>query len=76
MFTGVEGAMNIAGTDGLVQGAKAALQAWTHASDAYAQNLTVPSVAFWSLVIAAGLVLVEWLVARGRVHPGAPPAGR
>ena len=50
--------------DPLVQGAEAALQAYTRASDAYAQNLVSPSVALWSVLIAAGVVLLEWLLAR------------
>jgi len=48
----------------LVQGAEAALQAYTRASDAYAQSLVSPSVALWSVLIAAGVVLLEWLLAR------------
>jgi hypothetical protein len=54
--------------DPLVQGAEAALQAYTRASDAYTQSVVSPSVAFWSLVIAAVLVLLEWLVAT--LRPG------
>ncbi|MDB5956044.1 hypothetical protein [Ramlibacter sp.] len=50
--------------DPLVQGAQLALQAYTRASDAYAQSFVSPSVALWSLLIAAGVVLLEWLVAR------------
>jgi hypothetical protein len=50
-------------TDPLMQGAEVALQAYTRASDAYTQPLLSPSVAFWSLVIAVVLVLLEWLVA-------------
>jgi len=52
--------------DPLVQGAEAALQAYTRASDAYAQNLVSPSVALWTVLIAAGVVLLEWLLARFR----------
>ena len=50
--------------DPLVQGAEAALQAYTRASDAYAQSVVSPSVALWSVLIAAGVVLLEWLLAR------------
>lgn len=52
--------------DPLVQGAEAALQAYTRASDAYTQNLVSPSVALWSVLIAVAVVLLEWLVARPR----------
>lgn len=58
--------MNILPPDALAQGAEKALQAYTRAADAYAQNGFSPSVALWSLLIAAALVLVEWLVARPR----------
>lgn len=58
--------MNILPPDALVQGAVKAVQAYTRASDAYAQSLVPPSVALWSLLIAAGVVLLEWLLARGR----------
>jgi hypothetical protein len=48
------------------QGIKVALKAYGRASDAYAQNIIVPSgipsVALWSVLIAAGVVLLEWLV--------------
>lgn len=57
--------MNFLRTDALVQGAQAALQAYTRASDAYAEQLFT-SVAFWSVLIAAGLVLLEWALGRGR----------
>ena len=50
--------------DPLMQGAQAALQAYTRASDAYTQGFVSPSVALWSVLIAAGVVLLEWLVAR------------
>lgn len=49
--------------DGFAQGAEAALQAYTKASDAYAAHMW-PSVALWSALIAAGLVLLEWLLSR------------
>jgi hypothetical protein len=52
-------------SDGFAQGAEAALQAYTKASDAYAAHMW-PSVALWSLLIAAVLVLLEWLVSRRR----------
>jgi hypothetical protein len=44
------------------QGIKVALKAYTRASDDY-QNLMAPSVALWAVVIAGGIVLLEWLVA-------------
>lgn len=50
----------------LVQGAKRAVQAYSRASDAYAADLV--SVAFWALVIAAGIVLLEWLAWRYRAR--------
>lgn len=52
-------------TDGFAQGAEAALQAYTKASDAYTAHMW-PSVAIWSVLIAAALVLLEWLLSRGR----------
>ena len=45
------------------QGIKVALKAYTRASDAYASNFTW-SPALWALGIAAGLVLLEWLLSR------------
>jgi hypothetical protein len=62
--------MNILPPEALVQGAEKALQAYTRAADAYAQNLTAPSVALWSVLIAAAVVLLEWLLGR----PGRPGA--
>jgi len=54
--------------DPLVEGAEAALQAYTRASDAYAQGVISPSVALWTVLIAAGVVLLEWLLARPGRH--------
>ncbi len=54
--------------DPLVQGAEAALQAYTRASDAYTQGIVSPSVALWSVLIAVGVVLLEWLIARTGRH--------
>jgi hypothetical protein len=58
------------------QGIKTALKAYSRASDAaYAPNLPLPaelplqSVTLWALLIAAGVLLLEWLVAR-HVPPG------
>lgn len=53
-----------------VHGTHVALRAYTRASDAYAAN-RLDSVALWSLVIAAALVLLEWLAARRRRGPHA-----
>lgn len=50
------------------QGIRLAVKAYTRASDAYAQNLVSPSVAFWVVLIAAGIVLLEWVVARSTPH--------
>ncbi|MBC5783255.1 hypothetical protein H8N03_09890 [Ramlibacter sp. USB13] len=50
------------------QGIKLALKAYTRASDAYAQNLVAPSVALWAVLIAAGVVLLEWVIARRHSH--------
>jgi len=50
------------------QGIKVALKAYTRASDAYAQNLVTPSVALWAVLIAAGFVLLEWLVSTRHPH--------
>lgn len=52
--------------DPLVQGARIGVQAYSRASDAYAQGVMSPSVALWSLGIAAAVVLLEWLLARLR----------
>lgn len=52
--------------DALVQAARLGLQAYTRASDAYTEGFMKPSVALWSVGIAAGIVLLEWLLARGR----------
>jgi hypothetical protein len=46
-----------------------ALQAYSKASDAYTANVAC-SVALWTLLIAAAIVLLEWLLGRGR-----PPRG-
>lgn len=55
----------------LAQTVQAGLQAYASASDAYAeQALLTPSVALWSLLIAAGVVLLEWLVAHRKRHGG------
>ena len=45
------------------QGIRLALKAYTRASDAYAQDLFAPSVALWAVMIAGGIVLLEWLLA-------------
>jgi hypothetical protein len=50
----------------LVQGAESAVRAYTGASDAYAQDGLAPSVALWSVVIAVGVVLLEWVLSRRR----------
>ena len=50
------------------QGIRVALKAYTRASDAYAQDLFAPSVALWAVVIAGGIVLLEWLVASHRAR--------
>lgn len=48
------------------QGIRLAVKLYSRASDAQVQNLVAPSVAFWALAIAAGIVLLEWLVSRHR----------
>lgn len=58
--------MDILPADALIQGAEQALQAYTRAADAYAHELLPPSVALWALLIAAGVVLLEWLLGRRR----------
>ena len=50
-------------------GARVALQAYSRASDAYTANVAC-SVALWTVLIAALVVLLEWLLGRGR-----PPHG-
>ena len=44
------------------QGIRLGLKAYTRASDAY-QDLMAPSVALWVVLIAGGVVLLEWLLA-------------
>lgn len=56
--------MDILGQGSWAHGVKLALKAYTRASDAYALDMPAASVALWSLLIAAGIVLLEWLVAR------------
>lgn len=56
--------------DPWLHGAHLALRAYTRASDAYAAH-QLDSVALWAVLIAAGLVLLEWLVAHRRRTPGA-----
>ena len=46
------------------QGFRLALGAYTQASDAYAQDALANSVALWAVLIAGGLVLLEWVIAR------------
>ena len=50
------------------QGIKVALKAYTRASDAYAQDFVAPSVALWAVLIAGGIVLLEWLLAGRHRH--------
>ena len=50
-------------------GARVALQAYSRASHAYTANVAC-SVALWTVLIAALVVLLEWLLGRGR-----PPHG-
>jgi hypothetical protein len=53
-----------------MHGTNLALRAYTRASDAYTAD-PLGSVALWAVLIAAGLVLLEWLVARRRRRPQA-----
>jgi hypothetical protein len=48
----------------LAQGFNLALGAYTRASDAYAHDAILSSVALWAVLIAAALVLLEWVLAR------------
>ena len=48
----------------LVHGAERGVQAYSRASDAYANLSFGPSVALWALGIAGAAVLIEWLLAR------------
>jgi hypothetical protein len=48
----------------LVHGAQEGVQAYSHASDAYASLSFGSSVALWALGIAGAVVLAEWLLAR------------
>jgi hypothetical protein len=50
----------------VAQGGEAALRAYTRASDAYAEGTVASSVAVWSVGIAVGVVLLEWVVAQRR----------
>jgi hypothetical protein len=45
------------------QGTDAAVRAYTRASDAYADGIA-PSVALWTVLIAAMVLLLEWLLSR------------
>lgn len=56
-----------AAADPWAHGTHVALRAYTRASDAYASP-QMGSVALWAVLIAAAVVLLEWLVARGRRH--------
>lgn len=57
--------MDILRIDGWLQGLKAALQAYARASHDASPEVAAPSVLAWALLIAAGLVLLEWLLAPG-----------
>jgi hypothetical protein len=52
--------------DALLQGARAAMHAWARASSNYAVHRAGPWVALWTVGIAAGVVLLEWVVSRRR----------
>lgn len=56
--------------DPWLRGAHVALRAYTRASDAYAAH-QLGSVALWAVLMAAALVLLEWLVAQRRRNPRA-----
>jgi hypothetical protein len=58
--------MDILPTTAFVEGAESGLQAWTRASDAYLNGHFDGSVPVWVLLIAGGIVLLEWLLARRR----------
>ena len=54
-----------ADVDPLVQGAHKALAVYSKTSDAYASHHSIsPSIALWAVLIAAAVVLLEWVVAR------------
>jgi hypothetical protein len=53
-------------SDALVQGAQAAMHAWARASSEYAVHRMGPWVALWTAGIAAGVVLLEWVLSRRR----------
>lgn len=66
-LTGPSAGARDMGAHALVQGAQAGLQAYAGASDAYAEQAMLSSpVAFWALLIAAFVVLLEWLVSLHR----------
>ena len=50
----------------LVHGAEKGVQAYSRASDAYANLSFDSSVALWALGIAGAVVLLEWLLGRRR----------
>jgi hypothetical protein len=52
----------------LVQGAEQAVQVYSRVSEAYTGGLVAPSMAFWALLIAAGFVLLEWVLGRRGRH--------
>jgi hypothetical protein len=52
--------------DALLQGANTAMHAWAGASSEYAVHRMGPWVALWAAGIAAAVVLLEWVLSRGR----------
>lgn len=51
----------------LAQGLEAGLQAYARAAEAYAgQPVHMPAVALWAVALAALVVLLEWVLGRGR----------
>jgi hypothetical protein len=61
-------ARSAAELDPFVHGAHKALVVYSRASDAYFDDPVAPSVALWVVLIAGGVVLLEWLLARHRHH--------
>jgi hypothetical protein len=56
----------VAESDALLQGARTAVHAWARASSEYAEHRMGPWVALWTAGIAAGVVLLLWVLSRRR----------
>ena len=62
--------MEILRIDAWLHGAAAALQAGMPGAASASPDTAFPSVTAWALLIAAGVVLLEWLLARAHASDG------